>query len=77
MDTTVKKSSVNKIPFLERPIVRTILPIAGFADYLYFVCISDRWKTVSAKEPFSAAQPVLYASDLFYRCIYGHDHGRT
>ncbi len=30
MDTTVKKDSAEKIPFLERPMVRTILPIAGF-----------------------------------------------
>ncbi len=30
MDTTGKKDSAEKIPFLERPMVRTILPIAGF-----------------------------------------------
>ncbi len=30
MDTTVKKDSAEKIPVLERPMVRTILPIAGF-----------------------------------------------
>lgn len=30
MESTVKKESAEKIPFLERPIVRTILPIAGF-----------------------------------------------
>ena len=31
MDTTVKKEAAAKVPFLDRPIVRTILPIAGFA----------------------------------------------
>ena len=30
MEPTVKKESAEKIPFLERSIVRTILPIAGF-----------------------------------------------
>ena len=35
MESTVKKESAEKIPFLERPIVRTILPIAGFV----IICI--------------------------------------
>ena len=30
MDTTVKKEESVKVPFLQRPVVRTILPIAGF-----------------------------------------------
>lgn len=75
MDTTKKSSE--QVPFLERPIVRTILPIAGFAVICILFAFLTDGRLFQPKEPFSAAQPVLYASDLFYRCIYGHDHGRT
>ena len=42
MDTAVKKETEQKLPFLERPVVRTILPIAGFAVIcLLFAYLTD------------------------------------
>ena len=46
MEPTVKKESAEKIPFLERSIVRTILPIARICDHLCAVRDPDGRKAV-------------------------------
>ena len=76
MEPTVKKESAEKIPFLERSIVRTILPIAGFVIICVLFAILTDGKLFKPKKYFAAAQPVLHAPDFIHRRIYGHDNGR-
>ena len=70
MEPTVKKESAEKIPFLERSIVRTILPIAGFV----IICVL--FAILTDGKLFKPKNISLHAPDLIHRRIYGHDNGR-
>ncbi len=73
MSTT--KKSTEQVPFLERPIVRTILPIAGFVIICVLFAILTDGRLFQPKNYITASEPVIHAADLIHRRVHGNDNG--